>query len=159
MTSSGWVFLVTDGQNHLGVMSTFGPGTLLVRSRTPMFKYTSMAEQMHDISTAKTRVPSDDSPIPTSGSAYWEMSNHLSDRQSTLYRQNKIPPKSSGRNDEKIGQRLYPLFCVCVYEHAWMSADYGVWGMEEYLRRYWTVLDWAKVSKAFHQFNPGVPIY
>jgi len=34
-----------------------------------------------------------------------------------------------------------------------MSAGYGVWGKEEYLKRFWTVLDWMKVS---HVYNDKV---
>jgi Fe-Mn family superoxide dismutase len=39
-----------------------------------------------------------------------------------------------------------------VHEHAWLSAGYGIWGKEEYLKRFWTVLDWKKVSDAFALF-------
>lgn len=46
-------------------------------------------------------------------------------------------------------QVLFPLFCVSVHEHAWMAAGYGVWGKEEWLRKFWTVLDWEKVSKSY----------
>jgi len=48
-----------------------------------------------------------------------------------------------------LGQVLYPLFCVSVHEHAWMSAGYGVWGKEKWLSKFWTVLDWQKVSSAY----------
>lgn len=48
-----------------------------------------------------------------------------------------------------IGDVLYPLFCVSVHEHAWMSAGYGVWGKEAWLSKFWTVLDWQKVSSAY----------
>lgn len=48
-----------------------------------------------------------------------------------------------------VGQVLYPLFCVSVHEHAWLSAGYGVWGREEWLRQFWKVLDWQKVSMSF----------
>lgn len=55
---------------------------------------------------------------------------------------------------EKIGTKLYPLFCLSVHEHAWLTAGYGIWGKEEYLKRFWTVLDWKKVSDAFNTFAP-----
>lgn len=55
---------------------------------------------------------------------------------------------------EKIGTQLYPLFCLSVHEHAWLSAGYGIWGKEEYLKRFWTVLDWGKVSNAFNIYAP-----
>lgn len=48
-----------------------------------------------------------------------------------------------------IGEVLYPLFCISVHEHAWMAAGYGVWGKEEWLKNFWSVLDWRKVSKAY----------
>jgi Fe-Mn family superoxide dismutase len=48
-----------------------------------------------------------------------------------------------------IGEYLTPLFCVSVNEHAWMTAGYGVWGKEEWLKKFWTVLDWQKVSSMY----------
>ena len=48
-----------------------------------------------------------------------------------------------------IGSKLYPLFCISMHEHAWMSAGLGVWGKEEYVRRFFSVLDWRKVSEAY----------
>jgi len=48
-----------------------------------------------------------------------------------------------------VGDVIYPLFCLPVYEHAWMSAGFGVWGKEDWLKEFWTVLDWGKVSMAF----------
>lgn len=35
-----------------------------------------------------------------------------------------------------------------------MAAGYGVWGKEEWLKQFWTVLDWAKVSDAYAKFVP-----
>jgi superoxide dismutase len=53
---------------------------------------------------------------------------------------------------DALGRTLYPLFCVSVHEHAWMVAGYGVWGMETYLERFWTCLDWAAVRDAYAQY-------
>lgn len=47
------------------------------------------------------------------------------------------------------GEYLTPLFCVSVNEHAWMAAGYGVWGKEEWLKKFWTVLDWQKISTMY----------
>lgn len=68
---------------------------------------------------------------------------------------NKERPKESevqGKTTSSalhVGRVLYPLFCIPVYEHAWMSAGFGVWGKEAWLTEFWTVLDWKKVSKAY----------
>jgi Fe-Mn family superoxide dismutase len=48
-----------------------------------------------------------------------------------------------------MGDILTPLLCVSVQEHAWVGAGYGVWGKEEYLKRFWTVVNWERVGKAF----------
>ena len=47
------------------------------------------------------------------------------------------------------GDDLSPLMCLSVHEHAWMSAGLGVWGKEEYLKRFWSVVDWRKVSEVY----------
>ncbi|KDR83513.1 hypothetical protein GALMADRAFT_235700 [Galerina marginata CBS 339.88] len=54
-----------------------------------------------------------------------------------------------------VGKTIFPLFCVPVYEHAWMSAGFGVWGKEAWLREFWSVLDWRKVSKAYRVAKEG----
>ncbi|KZT74522.1 manganese and iron superoxide dismutase [Daedalea quercina L-15889] len=54
----------------------------------------------------------------------------------------------------KAGEVLNPLFCVSVHEHAWMLG-YGVWGKEEYMKRFWTVLDWAEVARRYETFVMG----
>jgi Fe-Mn family superoxide dismutase len=60
-----------------------------------------------------------------------------------------------GRKDHNkiltVGDCLYPLFCLPTYEHAWMSAGFGVWGKEEWIKEFWTVLDWRKVSKTYDE--------
>jgi len=54
---------------------------------------------------------------------------------------------------KRIGSKLIPLFCVSVHEHTWMSAGYGVWGKEEYLKRFWKALDWFKVCDSYNKFT------
>jgi len=49
----------------------------------------------------------------------------------------------------RAGDDISPLMCISVHEHAWMSAGLGVWGKEEYLRRFWSVVDWRKVSNVY----------
>lgn len=58
---------------------------------------------------------------------------------------------------EQLGEVLYPLFCVSVQEHAWIGSGYGVWGKEEYLKRFWTCLDWKVVSESFTKFCSTKP--
>ena len=41
-----------------------------------------------------------------------------------------------------------------------MSAGLGVWGKEEYVRRFFKVVDWKKASEAFSKFygNQRAPV-
>lgn len=50
------------------------------------------------------------------------------------------------------GDKLSPLFCVSVHEHAWLH-DYGVWGKEEYLTRFWNALDWGRVARLYYELG------
>jgi Fe-Mn family superoxide dismutase len=54
---------------------------------------------------------------------------------------------------KQAGDDLSPLLCLSVHEHAWMSAGLGVWGKEEYLRRFWGVVDWRKVSDVYQLWD------
>lgn len=65
--------------------------------------------------------------------------------------ENKIMKGTQPDRTSRIGERISPLFCISIHEHAWMSAGFGVWGKEEYLKQFWTVLDWRKVSDAFNR--------
>lgn len=52
-----------------------------------------------------------------------------------------------------IGDTFTPLFCVSVHEHMWMAGGYGVWGKEEYLKRFWKVLDWKKIGQTYSSLS------
>ncbi|KAE9404511.1 hypothetical protein BT96DRAFT_989328 [Gymnopus androsaceus JB14] len=68
-------------------------------------------------------------------------------------------PRSTMHGDVlMMGETLYPLFCISVNEHAWMSAGYSVWGKEEWLKKFWSVLDWEKVSKVYDHYRVKAPI-
>ena len=55
----------------------------------------------------------------------------------------------------RLGDKLYPLLCVSVHEHAWLGSGYGIWGKEEYMKRFWSVLDWDKVVDRWTKFAPA----
>lgn len=59
------------------------------------------------------------------------------------------------RKHYALGDVLYPLFCVPVQEAAWVTAGYGVWGQEEWMKKFWTVLDWNKVSQRYASVAPA----
>ncbi|KAI0370305.1 manganese and iron superoxide dismutase [Pilatotrama ljubarskyi] len=176
MFSSGWVWLVTDKEARLGIMPTFGTGTLLVRSSKPseaLLEWQRIVGEAvipmreDEVPPSVSHPPSGSPPPPTSPASGLShsapplnphtparsMSSALP-RPSRLYEidenMDQLP------NLKNLGDVLFPLLCVSVHEHAWVSAGYGVWGKEEYMKRFWTVVDWAKVSQIYAKLVPDV---
>ncbi|KAF5370159.1 hypothetical protein D9758_001422 [Tetrapyrgos nigripes] len=52
-----------------------------------------------------------------------------------------------------ISETLYPLFCLSVHEHAWTSVGYGVWGKEAWIKEFWSVVDWERVSLVYEHWT------
>ncbi|KZT62371.1 manganese and iron superoxide dismutase [Calocera cornea HHB12733] len=136
MVGSGWVWLVIDAQGRLATVATYGAGTMLIRARAQAN-------------------PMGSRDLPLFGGA-WEGERAGAPRPLLPRRKALRSPDGSGvvqlpltadaANFKFFGQSLNPIMCISVHEHAWLH-DYGVWGKEEYLKRFWTVLDWDKVSR------------
>lgn len=171
MSSSGWLWLVVDKDNQLGIVATFGTGTLLVRSRLqkippqrPIHQSMlygentgatfSAAERQSNVASPTSgmaRPPPPLKPLTPSRSA----SNHtapLTDTRPSYVSSYK--PFEAGQSTRpehqflpRTGEVLCPLLCISIHEHAWIGSGYGIWGKEEYLKRFWSVVDWAKVSQ------------
>ena len=222
MFTSGWIWFVTDANGNTGIIPTFGPGTLLIRSRSYMGHSKDLelgptlgqydrgnpylvseegerqGEALYDVDadepplypeemdledkgtemspaqspTAQTPPPGvgPQSPVsgvrgtstPSSPSKLLPRFLHGSTTMRSPQDFESMMPNSIYVSDPNprtatmtkvemmyLGEVLYPLFCVSVHEHAWMSAGYGVWGKEEWLKKFWTVLDWEKVSRSY----------
>ncbi len=152
MVSSGWIWLVTDLQKNLAIIPTYGAGTVLVRAR----------EQK----TPRTGAIIGDSRRPSSlaYSPFFESPTSLNRiKTSPRSASNNKKPTAPGEvrslgsysgNLAHVGYSINPLFCVSLNEHAWMM-DYGLWGKEEYLNRFWNVLDWERVTQTYEHWNPS----
>lgn len=216
MFSSGWVWFVTDSVGNTGIVPTFGPGSLLVRSQsyiahtegrelTDILNFgrgvggevaepTSEAIQERiELAVSEGRItreelekqvgelqwPTEPTPAPTSqppppgtspsspasgvstpntpagrlGPRFMHTSAVRSSFEipqvSSAYDQGEVSDSAPGTDPSKMGQVIFPLFCVSVYEHAWMAGGHGVWGKEEYLKKFWNVVDWEKVSRSY----------
>lgn len=136
MASSGYVWLATDGWGNTGVIATYGSGTLLVRARANLSpKGPALGEDMETWGT----------PSPFAGQSGQPQSMSLSETAAAA----RAPAAPSKVGYLNTGSHIQPLFCLSIHEHAWMAAGYGVWGKEEYLKRFWSVLDWGKVDASF----------
>jgi superoxide dismutase, Fe-Mn family len=165
MFSNGWVWFVTDTRGELGVLPTFGPSTLLIRSRDNMNYTKSLILGENDVEVPTpsslpgtppyaplTKAPPPSNMMPSSldiGSGSLPTSPPLHHSLRPSQDVNEDASSETADRLQNVGDIIYPLFCIPVYEHAWMSAGFGVWGKEDWLKEFWTVLDWGKVSKAF----------
>ena len=166
--AGGFIWLVTDALGRLGVVATYGAGTLLVADRRQSLAPDGIElGGIYEPSTLPPSSPSAPSSSTTRASApaqtralststrtsvqrpanVWSGPTHPASNLGTASGSSEAPAEL-----DSLGQTLYPLFCVSVHEHAWMAAGYGVWGMETYLERFWTCLDWAAVRNAYAQY-------
>jgi Fe-Mn family superoxide dismutase len=160
MSSSGWVWCVQDPNGALGIVPTFGHGTVLVRNRLHRSPFLApVAGEITDPRTPPSKDPAapPTATSPASGTSVRRTGGGASDKSRTppsrpvgthapAYTGGALTSQLPGINFTKIGSILSPLFCISINEHAWISSGYGVWGKEEYLKRFWSVLDWKKVS-------------
>lgn len=164
MINSGWVWLVADEKRNLEVVATFGAGTLLVRSRSHMKSGTLPIVGESIYSRYEGNSPRPARPISRAPPSYAPQSTASPQTDSLPNVYNRAPTtissqaealaaglSLSGNHFEGIGDVLTPLLCVSVQEHAWVGTGYGVWGKEEYLKRFWSVVNWQTVSQIFER--------
>ncbi|PCH41587.1 hypothetical protein WOLCODRAFT_137483 [Wolfiporia cocos MD-104 SS10] len=171
--SSAWIWLVCDQTGALAIWPSFGPGTLLVRSRTKLLRNASdrvLGEQEPGAPSSSQSAPSDSAPTsPASGLSHppspppsftgsqtrsYTTSPNASQYVPNMYEgEVRRPITPSGTEDPtRAGEILYPLFCVSAHERAWIGGGYGVWGQEEYMKRFWTVVDWKTVADTYNKW-------
>lgn len=149
MSSSGYVWLVQDNMEKLGIVPTFGVGTLLVQGRERrdppgLARYASelQLQRKGGAGEAGSAESGKDAPRDGNASAF-----NLGSIQGTTAAQQLGFDALRGAGDmSRVGQELYPLLCVSVHEHAWFDT-YGVWGKEQYLANFWRAVDWRQVAK------------
>ena len=158
MRSQGYVWLLMDQAGNLAVYPTFGNGTLLVRSThflptragSPLGQVVVGEGLSHKFGGGKLSAPPPTSSSPASGVSQTlppvnprAQTRSYSDRPASIY----------STDFSSMGETLYPLFCVSVHEHAWLTAGYGIWGKEEWIKKFWTVVDWKLVSTDFTHYS------
>lgn len=169
MVSSGWLWLVTDLQGGFAVIPTFGAGTLLVRSRQhwEAVEQEGLVRQSFGYNPGSGRSSSTAAPSsPVSGvkatpsdlnpnTPHRSLSRSAFDNPSVRDLGLSSDISADRRAAHQRGSRLYPLCVLSLFEHTWLSAGLGVWGKEEYVHRFFDVVDWGKVQKIYSTFAPG----
>ncbi|EPQ27600.1 uncharacterized protein PFL1_04738 [Pseudozyma flocculosa PF-1] len=131
MSGSGWVWLVTDQSGNLGVVPTYGAGTVVVQNRMQQGKHFALPSindgQGGPEGTDPNAMPAAARPGR---------------------------PSSARLFATEVGKELYPLLNISVHEHAWLN-DYGIMGKEEYLTRFWNCVNWDRVEERFKEYCPS----
>ncbi|KAF7433477.1 hypothetical protein PC9H_005429 [Pleurotus ostreatus] len=178
MSSAGFLWFVCDTRGNTAILPTLGSGTLLIRSRSyinpdqGLIAGESMQQEWDgaDDFDAPTPAPLQKSTPPgvfpssplsgASGSPSAQMPNqplarYLHSSSAVANTPSYYDPSTYVSPSKveliNVGEKLLPLFCVSLHEHAWLSAGYGVWGKEQWLKEFWTVLDWGKVSQMYEK--------
>ncbi|KAF8761283.1 PAP2 protein [Rhizoctonia solani] len=146
----------TDASGALGVVPTFGAGTVLVRNRkhrAPTF--TAIVGESSDprnipSSSASPQTPSAASPL--TGSTVPRTSQKLTTDKS------RTPPSREYAIGSSYSQgpsynpgdinNILVRCSVSRYTSTHGCRGYGVWGKEPYLKKFWTALDWEKPEVA-----------
>lgn len=170
MMGSGWIWLVADGAGTLGLVGTYGAGTVLVQNRQQRGEFeavigtkesdeevetTYTTEIEHDKHGRQVRLSDGRRSLHTSALTL-APGDRLTGSPSGAYGYGATAVSRPGRgrrnNDVVIAADLFPLLCLSVHEHAWLT-DYGVWGKEAYATNLWQVVDWEALEKTYEQVN------
>lgn len=130
MFSSGFVWLVKDEHGRLGVLPTYGTGTVLVHQRRQCGPSDLVAgvQDGRSAPDAPADAPADAQAAPAAPRA------------------SRFDSLAQGSAAGAIGNHVYPLLCVSVFEHAWLG-DYGFWGKERYLANFWECINWERAEQ------------
>ena len=134
MFSSGFVWLVKDEHGRLGVLPTYGTGTVLVHQR----RQCGPSDLVAGVQDGRS-APDAPADAPAAAPA---------DAQAApaAPRASRFDSLAQGSAAGAIGNHVYPLLCVSVFEHAWLG-DYGFWGKERYLANFWECINWERAEQ------------
>lgn len=172
-SSAAYVWLVTDPNGNLGVVGTYAGGTVLVKERRQMGFGSYAGQDLRvlgeEVEAAAGEASEASSSTPSSSStpaapAWKSVTSPSSRRQqpgaatANLLSEGSLSPSSvlnsalaSHHGAAAIGKQLHPLVCLSTHPHCYLE-DYGLWGRDEYVKKWWGAVDWKKVEEAYEGF-------
>ncbi|GAA5983569.1 hypothetical protein JCM11641_007287 [Rhodosporidiobolus odoratus] len=169
-SSGAYVWLVTDPSGNLGVVGTYAGGTVLVKERGQM-GYGSyggkhlrvLGEEVEVVESAEGEASEGaEGSAPAAASAPWTTvqsprkpnkagADFLS--EGSLSASNVLNSHVYAHHaQDQIGKQLHPLVALSTHPHCYLE-DYGLWGRDEYVKRWWGAVDWKKVEEAYEAFT------
>lgn len=130
---NGFLWLVKDEHGRLGIVPTYGAGTLLVHQRMQTGPRDLVAGVQDGRTSSSATEPAADAAQAGAGAPPARTPSRL---------ESLAQSSASGA----IGNNVYPLFCVSLFEHAWLG-DYGFWGKERYLTHFFDCIHWERAEQ------------
>ncbi|GAA5864160.1 hypothetical protein JCM3774_001238, partial [Rhodotorula dairenensis] len=179
-SSGAYVWLVTDPSGNLGVVGTYAGGTVLVKERaqTGFGSYAGkdlrvLGEQVQVVPEAEQQQQQEqEAPAaPSNSSSTWQTVTPARPQQQQQQQSGGSDPLNGGLDVSSsaheimsasrpssaalaaaVGANLHPLACISVHPHCYLE-DYGLWGRDEYVRKWWHAVDWSRVEQAYDAFT------
>lgn len=152
MSGSGYVWLVQDANRNLGIVPTFGAGTILVQNRTQRFEESNHSLFEASKLSSSSAKSTTDAPLVSDSQSNGNAGSRLESSPSTSSQMSTFSPSLPNKPDVEMGENLFPLLCVSVHERDWLP-DYGMWGKEEYLMRFWECVNWDRIHELHTSYN------
>ena len=148
LTGGGYVWLVSDSNRRIGIVTTYGSGTILIRSRQQrgLWNTFSMIDNEPSSQQSNKLNNNQQSPLSSPTHSSKPTTPNTSNPLGTVREYSSL--NFDSRNVAETGDVLTPLLCLSVFERCYLT-DFGVWGREEYIKNFWKVVDWSKVEEAF----------
>ncbi|KAK4049488.1 hypothetical protein OIO90_005439 [Microbotryomycetes sp. JL221] len=141
-SSGAYVWLVTNVEGRLGVVGTYAGGTPLVAHRRQTGGTSSvLGEPIRENDSDSHRT----SPKQGWNTITSEQKQPTPSQKPTMADTLSFVRKSVNATSDS---RLHPLACISLHPHCYMQ-DYGVWGREEYVKNWWSAVDWRKVEQTY----------
>lgn len=182
MSGSGYIWLVMDNNMRLGVIGTYGSGTVLVQNRNQRGDSDAVIGEILD-KTYNPKSPentdgqrSSDKDTQSRSSTSKSSSSSTARARTPSQSAKSYPPYYSADRIRETEANLasfadtmkqftiptkqtppheaqfHPLLCLSISERCWLP-DYGVWGKEKYLANFWRCVDWRKVSLTYTKLD------
>lgn len=157
-SSGAYVWLVTDISGNLGLVGTYAGGTVLVYQRIQMGNVPSMGAILGEKIAIKTSLAVDEKDVDgkkkkiVGGASKFATIPAGSRSDSTLDLFNRGSGYATGQANADSRKPIHPLMCLSLHPHCYLG-DYGVWGRQEYVERWWNAIDWTKVSASYEMIT------
>lgn len=149
MSGSGYLWLVHVPNEGLGIVATFGTGTPLVQARRQRGDQDDIIGAQPQPQPQKpTEEQQQQQSQPSGSETYQQMLNSSHQQQQRQSR--------SSSSAAAAAVEVNPLLCLSVQEHAWLL-DHGIWGKEEYIKHFWSFVNWARVEQTLVSLDGAAP--